>query len=142
VAAPAGGGRAGEFFTALGAGWRLSAAQQIRLVPAVTAALESGWTPRTLAAFTGANTDTVRNSYAVLVSLLSPAELPPPRTGRPPRPPWCGECDQTTRMLGFDGDAPPQPIGGSAPRRVRRNGRFGLYLPRYCRSRPAVVRVA
>jgi hypothetical protein len=47
----------------------------------------------------------VRNSYAVLAARLSPAELPAP-PARPARPPWCGECDQATRMLGFDGDAP------------------------------------
>jgi hypothetical protein len=23
-----------------------------------------------------------------------------------PRPPWCGACDEVTRMLGYDGDAP------------------------------------
>jgi hypothetical protein len=41
----------------------------------------------------------------VLAARLSPAELPAP-PARPARPPWCGECDQATRMLGFDGDAP------------------------------------
>ena len=35
-----GGGPAGEFFAALGGGWRLTAAQRARLVPAVTAALK------------------------------------------------------------------------------------------------------
>ena len=68
-------------------------------------ALTSGWTPQRLAGFTGGNITGVRNSYAVLAARLSPAELPAP-LARPTRPPWCGECDQATRMLGFDGDAP------------------------------------
>lgn len=100
----AGGGPAGEFFAALGDGWRLTPTQRLKLVPAVTAALERGWAPRVLAAFAGANTNGVRNPYAVLTARLSPAGLPPPR--RPARPPWCGQCDQTTRMLGFHSDAP------------------------------------
>ena len=68
-------------------------------------ALTSGWTPQTLAGFTGGNITGVRNPYAVLAARLSPAELPAP-PARPARPPWCGECDQATRMLGFDGDTP------------------------------------
>jgi hypothetical protein len=32
--------------------------------------------------------------------------MPP---GQRSRPPWCGECDERTRMLGFDGDATPVP---------------------------------
>jgi hypothetical protein len=101
-----GGGLIGEFFTALGPDWRLTAAQRAKLVTAVTAALNAGWTPRTLAALTGANTRAVRNPYAVLAARLSPTELPPPHNQRPSRPPWCGQCDERTRMLGFDGDAP------------------------------------
>jgi hypothetical protein len=95
-----------EFFTALGPDWRLTAAQRARLAAAVTAALNAGWTPRTLAAVTGANTTGVRNPYAVLAARLAPAELPLPHTQRPSRPPWCGQCDERTRMLGFNGDAP------------------------------------
>jgi Helix-turn-helix domain len=122
AAAAVGGGPTGEFFTALGAAWRLTAAQRARLAPAVTAALSAGWAPRALAAFAGANTSGVRNPYAVLAARLSPAELPPPHTRRPSRPPWCGECDQATRILGFDGDAPrPCPhCKLSAPRQQAR----------------------
>jgi hypothetical protein len=101
-----GGGPIGEFFTALGPDWRLTAAQRARLTAAVTAALDAGWAPRTLAAVTGANTSGVRNPYAVLAARLAPAELPPPPTQWPSRPPWCGQCDERTRMLGFHGDAP------------------------------------
>ena len=103
----AGGGQAvGELFAVLDDGWRLTADQRARLAPAVQTALDAGWLPPTLAAFTGANTVGVRNPYAVLASRLSPAELPPPQGERPARPPWCGQCDEVTRMLGFHGAAP------------------------------------
>jgi hypothetical protein len=59
-----------------------------------------------LAAFAGANTIGVRSPHAVLTARLPPAELPPPPGQRPPRPPWCGECDERTRMVGFYSDAP------------------------------------
>ena len=100
-----GGGRAGEFFDGLGDAWPLTAAQRGRILPAVEAALNAGWAPRELAAFTGSNTGGLRNPYAVLTARLSPAELPMP-PGQGARSPWCGECDERTRMLGFDGDAP------------------------------------
>ncbi|HEY3952164.1 MAG TPA: helix-turn-helix domain-containing protein [Streptosporangiaceae bacterium] len=101
-----GGGPIGEFFAALGDAWILTPEQRARLAPAVEAALSSRWTPAELAAFTGANTEGVRNRFAVLTARLSPAELPPPPGQRPALPPWCGKCDQVTRMLGFNGDAP------------------------------------
>jgi hypothetical protein len=93
-------------------------------------ALNVGWTPQALAGFTGANTRGVRNPYAVLAARLSPAELPPPHLRRPPKPPWCGECDQATRMLGFDGDAPrPCPrcksSAAASSAAYGENGRFG-----------------
>jgi hypothetical protein len=79
--------RDGEFFAALGPGWRLTAAQRARLTPAVLAALDEGWASQELAGFAGANTDGVRNPCAVLAARLSPTELPPPPGQRPPRPP-------------------------------------------------------
>ena len=79
----------GEFFAALAAAWRFTPAQRDRLAPAVETALNTGWTPTELAAFTGGNTDGVRNPYAVLAARLSSAELPAP-PARPVRPPWCG----------------------------------------------------
>lgn len=109
LAGAAGGSeKVSEFFASLGDQWRLTAAQRARLAPAVTATLLAGWTPRALAAFIGANTDGIRNSYAVLFARISRAELPLPPM-RPMRPPRCGECDQGTRMLGFDGDTPRLP---------------------------------
>ena len=99
-----GGGQLSEFFAALGDRWPLTTGQQTKLGPAVTAALDAGWTAPALAAFTGANTDGVRSPYAVLAGRLAPAELPPPPCPRPPRPPWCGHCDERTRRRqGADG---------------------------------------
>jgi hypothetical protein len=105
AASAATGGGVGEFFAALANAWRLTGAQRARLTPAVKAALEMGWTPQALASVTGANTAGVRNPYAVLAARLSSTELPLPAS-RPTRPPWCGECDQVTRMLDYHGDAP------------------------------------
>ncbi len=100
----------GEFFAALTAQsrrWLLTVRQRGRLAPAVAAALTVGWAPAVLAEFAGASTAGVRNPYAVLAARLSPTELPPPPAlAVAPRPPWCGTCDERTRMLGFDSDAP------------------------------------
>jgi hypothetical protein len=98
----------GEFFerlSGLNPRWQLTASQRRRLSPAVAAALTAGRTPRTLAEAAGANMDGVRNPYAVLAARLSPAELPAP-PARAVRPPWCGQCDERTRMLDFDGNSP------------------------------------
>jgi hypothetical protein len=113
--AATGGGGAGEFFAALGDAWRLTDTQRARLTPAVNAALGMGWTPQALASATGANTTGVRNPYAVLAARLSSAELPVP-SSRSARPPWCGECDQVTRMLDYHGDAPRPCPKCKAPR--------------------------
>jgi hypothetical protein len=115
AAAATGGGGVGEFFAALGTAWRLTEAQRARLIPAVEAALDTGWTPQALASIAGTNTAGVRNPYAVLAARLSPAELPLPRA-RSTRPPWCGECDQVTRMLDYHGDAPRPCPRCKAPR--------------------------
>jgi Helix-turn-helix domain len=109
------GGRVGEFFAALGNAWRLTVAQRARLAPAVEATLDLGWTPQTLASAIGTNTTGVRNAYAVLAARLSPAELPAPSM-RSTRPPWCGECDEVTRMLDYHGDAPRPCPRCKAPR--------------------------
>jgi hypothetical protein len=97
-------GGVGEFFATLGDAWPLTRGQRGKLTSAVQAALDRGWAPDALASVTGANTTGVRNPFAVLATRLSAAELPPPT--RPGRPPWCGECDQVTRMLDYHGDAP------------------------------------
>jgi len=98
----------GAFFDAMAGRsdrWRLTAAQRKRLTPAVAAALGSGWTPSRLAELTGATSAGIRNPVAVLAARLSEAGLPP-LPARARRQPWCGRCDQRTRLLGFDGDAP------------------------------------
>ena len=85
-----------------------------------------GWTPQALASATGASTTGVRNPDAVLAARLSPAELPVPPSPSA-RPPWCGECDQVTRMLDYHGDAsrpcpkcePPRPRKANVAERPR-----------------------
>ena len=97
---PAPGGEGGheEFHAALGAAWPLSGGQRRRLGPRVDAALAAGWTPAALAAHVGVNADGVRSPYAVLASRL--ADLPDPPTARSAaKPLWCGQCDETTRLI-------------------------------------------
>jgi len=100
----------GAFFDALAGHsslWMLTAAQRLKLAPAVVPALAAGWTPARLAEFAGASTAGIRNPFAVLTARLSQAGLPPSGPSRSAgRPPWCGHCDERTRMLNFDSDAP------------------------------------
>jgi len=110
----------GEFFEQLAAPsprWLLTAGQRRRLTSAVASALAAGWTPGVLAALVGANAAGIRNPAAVLAARLATGELPP--TPAPRRPPWCGECDPVTRMLGFDGDAPRRCLRCKPPPAVR-----------------------
>lgn len=97
VQATGGGGDHSDFFTALGPAWPVSTAQRRRLGPRIAAALNSGWTLATLAAHVGTNPDGVRNPYAVLSNRL--ADLHDPTTRSHPKPPWCGQCDETTRLI-------------------------------------------
>jgi hypothetical protein len=103
----------GEFFDQLASRsplWRLTAHQRRRLTLAVAGALATGWTPGALAEFAGRNTAGIRNPGALLTARLSPGELPPPAPNAARRRPWCGECDEVTRMLDYHGDAPrPRP---------------------------------
>ena len=102
-----GGAEVGEFFEQLAARsqlWLLTVGQRKRLAPSVTAALATGWNPDGLASFAGANSAGIRNPVAVLAARLAPAKLPRPPASR--RTPRCGECDERTRMLDFDGDSP------------------------------------
>jgi hypothetical protein len=139
--AAGGGGPISEFFAALGADWQLTAAQRSRLAAAITMALNAGWTPQALAAFTGANTSGVRNPYAVLAARLAPAELPLAHTQRPSRPRWCGQCDERTRMLGFDGDAPrPCPRCKAQPASIQADRRAAAADPRLALAQPTPLR--
>lgn len=81
---------------ALGPDWQLTKGQAGRLRRPVRQALEAGWTIRTLLPVLRDAPDGVRSPYAVLASRL--ADLPAPPAVRPARPPWCGECDEPTRM--------------------------------------------
>jgi hypothetical protein len=111
--------RIGEFFdrlASLSPLWRLTARQRNRLAPDVASALATGWTPGALAEFAGANTAGIRNPGAVLAARLSPTELPSPTPSAGQRPPWCGECDEVTRMLDYHGDAPRPCPRCKAPR--------------------------
>lgn len=131
---PAGGGDPGtdEFFGRLGSAWPLSPAQRARLRPAVTVALGLGWQPGDLAAYVGANTAGVRNPAAVLAVRLSPSELPmpasPPRADR--RKPWCGQCDELTRLLEDDFDE------HGVHQKMRRCPRCGPGAPAPAAGRP------
>lgn len=96
--APGGGGDGPkEFLQALGEAWPLSRGQRRRLTPRITEALADGWTPAALATEVGANPDGVRSPYAVLSSRL--ADLPDPPASKPPKPRWCGQCDEATRLV-------------------------------------------
>jgi hypothetical protein len=90
------------FFAELGQAWPLSLGQRERLGTVVAAELAVGWTPRELAAHVGANTTGVRNHYAVLHSRLSDLPSPPQRASGAQtaveRPPWCGRCEEVTRL--------------------------------------------
>jgi len=105
--AAGGGPEVEEFFdrlASLSPRWLLSTGQRGRLAPGAAAALAGRWTPGALADHIGADTAGIRNAGGVLAARLSSAGLPARRA--PGRPPWCGECDRATRMVGFDGDAP------------------------------------
>lgn len=99
---PGGGGHE-EFHTALGPAWPLARGQRHRLASRITAALTAGWSPTALAAHVGANPDGVRSPYAVLASRLADLPDPPARQVRT-RPPWCGECDEATRLIEHPAD--------------------------------------
>ena len=117
-----------EFFAALArrsARWELTAAQRRRLAPAVTAALAAGWNPADLAEVAGASIGGVRNPAAVLAARLSQDELPSPPKRHVARPPWCGQCDERTRMTGFDSDT-PGPCPRCKPAAGSRSGQSGL----------------
>ena len=87
--------------------WVLTAAQRRKLAPAVAAALAAGSTAAELAELAGASTAGIRNPIAVVAARLAQAGRPPSGPTRSPgRPPWCGQCDERTRMIDFDGDAP------------------------------------
>jgi hypothetical protein len=84
----------------LGPRWRLGSKAAARLGDAVSHALTSGWRAEDLVAHLGASPEGVRSPYAVLKSRL--ADLPEPPARPTPRPPWCGECHEATRLVDTD----------------------------------------
>lgn len=96
-----GGGRINhdmvEVLTGLGPHWTLTPAQRRRLARPVFDALSAGWSARDLIAHLAANPDGVKSPAAVLATRLG--DLPAPPAKAAPRPPWCGACDETTRLL-------------------------------------------
>ncbi|MBE1603754.1 hypothetical protein HEB94_000602 [Actinopolymorpha pittospori] len=90
---------------ALGPRWRIGRRALRRLEPEICAALGAGWTAESLAAHLRESPEGVRSPYAVLSARL--ADLPSPPALRPERPPWCGQCDEATRMREADDDHRP-----------------------------------
>ena len=94
------------FFTALGDGWPMTArpAGQARASRRGGAErrLDTGYARRVSPARTLMACATRSRCWP---HGSRPANCPSPGA-RSARPPWCGECDEPTRMLGFDGDTP------------------------------------
>jgi DNA-binding MarR family transcriptional regulator len=88
--------RAITIFRSLGPRWRIGTKAASRLTDAVSEALAGGWNAEDLVAHLGASPEGVRSPYAVLKARL--ADLPAPPARPTPRPSWCGECHQTTRL--------------------------------------------
>jgi DNA-binding transcriptional ArsR family regulator len=95
--------RARPVLDQLGSQWRLGARSIERLAGPVAAALDAGWDPSELATYLSANSDGVKSPYAVLAARL--ADLPAPPAPRAARPPWCGDCHESTRLVDTDTDA-------------------------------------
>jgi len=71
--------------------WRVGGSDAQRLVPAVEAALMSGWTANNLAAHLARDPWGVRSPARVLARRL--ADLPDAIAGSRPSVKWCGECE-------------------------------------------------
>lgn len=83
----------------LGPSWHLSESERRKLAGVIVEKLVEGWPVTGLASYLSANPRGVVSAYAVLNTRL--AELPAPRkaaNGPVPKPEWCGECDETSRM--------------------------------------------
>ena len=83
--------------------WRIDRTDAKILIPAIEAALASGWTLETLIPHIAHNPGGVRSPARVLARRL--ADLPqalPPRSC-PPTIPWCGQCeDERSRTITID----------------------------------------
>ena len=91
------------------------------LRPAIVRAFLSGWSAVDLRSHLAANPGGVRNAGAVLGARLgdlpdAPASLPPDD----PRDPWCGACDERTRLVYDPDDGPTRRCRTCHPYRDRR----------------------
>jgi|GEM_PF-6013870 len=122
---PGDGSPGRELLAALTPPWTLTRRQITKLAPAAGAALAAGWPAPALRSHLTANPDGVRSPYAVIRARLADLPDPPATGGHHPRPPWCGHCDQTSRLIDLDDgraarcpDCHPQPNAtptGGAP---------------------------
>ena len=84
---------------ALPAPWRVGRKDAEILIPAIQAALTSGWTLENLVLRISHNPDGVRNPARVLARRLADLPHAPPRSG-PPTIAWCGQCeDERSRTI-------------------------------------------
>ena len=71
--------------------WKISGQDASSLEPALSAALNPGWTNESLAAHLSTNPNGIRYPIRILARRLS--ELPEPPARHPPAVPWCGKCE-------------------------------------------------
>jgi hypothetical protein len=92
---PAGAGA--RLLASLPAKYRPSEQTIARLAPKVDLLISAGQAPAELVRRLTAGIDSAHDPGAALVQRLE--KLPPPKGVQlPEKPPWCGECDQRTRM--------------------------------------------
>ena len=78
--------------------WRVGGSDAQRLMPAVEAALMSGWTANNLVAYLARDPGGVRSPARVLARRL--ADVPDAIAGPRPTAKWCGECeDEQSRTI-------------------------------------------
>ena len=78
--------------------WRVGGKDARNLIPAIEAALASGWTTENLTAHLSRSPGGVRNPVRVLARRL--ADLPDAPAGSCPTVAWCGECeDERSRTI-------------------------------------------
>ncbi len=79
--------------------WRVGGTDAEILIPAIQAALTSGWTLENLIARLSHHPEGVRHPARVLARRLADLPHPPPHS-RPPTIPWCGQCeDEQSRTI-------------------------------------------
>jgi hypothetical protein len=101
---PSGGVAADALRAGLNPAWfRGATPRQLQNVLALIVATEArGWTAGQIAQAIGDDVGGARNPAAVCAARLRGMGDPPARP--PERPPWCGACDERTRMIETDDD--------------------------------------